>query len=134
MNTEQKSTHAQGPWTVEERNQETNLVRVAGADGITVCNAKGHSARRIVACVNACAGMADPEVWIGMQEKEAAFAKTEIPRLAGQVDLLSSEVERLREVLVGVTRILEAFSYTTQFGKTQRARLEAARAALESAE
>ena len=47
---------------------------------------------------------------------------------------LRSEVERLREVLSGVTRILEAFSYTTQFGKTQRARLEAARAALGAAE
>jgi hypothetical protein len=43
--------------------------------------------------------MADPEVWIGMQEKEAQFAKQEIPRLAGQVDALAAEVERLRELL-----------------------------------
>ena len=42
---------------------------------------------------------------------------------------LMRENERLREALVGVTRILEAFSYATQFGKTQRARLDAARAA-----
>ena len=47
---------------------------------------------------------------------------------------LMRENERLRKALVGVTRILEAFSYTTQFGKTQRARLEAARAALGAAE
>ena len=43
---------------------------------------------------------------------------------------LMRENERLREALAGVTRILEAFSYTTQLGKTQRARLESARAAL----
>jgi hypothetical protein len=46
---------------------------------------------------------------------------------------LRAENERLREALVGVTRILEAFSYTTQLGKTQRARLDAARAALGAA-
>lgn len=57
------------------------------------------NAARIVACVNACEGMADPQVWIGMQEKEAQFAKQEIPRLAGQVDALAAEVERLRELL-----------------------------------
>lgn len=51
-----------------------------------------------------------------------------------EIHALRAEVERLREALVGVTRILEAFSYTTQFGKTQRARLEAARAALGAAE
>ena len=46
---------------------------------------------------------------------------------------LRVEVEQLREALAGVTRILEAFSYTTQFGKTQHARLEAARVALRAA-
>ena len=46
---------------------------------------------------------------------------------------LCAEVKRLREALAGVTRILEAFSYTTQLGKTQRARLDAARAALGAA-
>jgi len=50
------------------------------------------------------------------------------------ITCLMRENERLREALVGVTRILEAFSYTTQFGKTQRARLDAARAALGAAE
>lgn len=53
---------------------------------------------------------------------------------ANAADALRVEVERLREALAGVTRILEAFSYTTQLGKTQRARLEAARAALGAAE
>lgn len=41
------SKHA--PWTVEERDHETNLVRIAGDDGITIANAKGHSARLIAA-------------------------------------------------------------------------------------
>ena len=47
---------------------------------------------------------------------------------------LMRENERLREALAGVTRILEAFSYITQLGKNQNARLEAARAALGAAE
>ena len=46
---------------------------------------------------------------------------------------LMRENERLREALAGVTRILEAFSYTTRLGKNQHARLEAARAALGAA-
>lgn len=36
--------------------------------------------------------------------------------------------------LKGVTRILEAFSYTTQLGKSQRERLDAAKAAIAKAE
>ena len=39
-------------------------------------------------------------------------------------------VRALEQALDGVTRVLEAFSYTTQLGKGQMERLEAAREAL----
>lgn len=51
------SKHA--PWTVEERDHETNLVRIAGDDGITIANAKGHSARLIAAAPELYRRLAD---------------------------------------------------------------------------
>jgi hypothetical protein len=41
--------------------------------------------------------------------------------------------EEMLEALQGVTRILEAFSYTNQFGRSQRDRLNKARAAIAKA-
>lgn len=107
--------HTQGPWQAEySESEESRCVYFIGPHpksglpvaSIPAANPGGvaaANAARIVACVNACAGMLDPQVWIGMKEKEAAFAAKEIPRLAGQVDLLSAEVERLREALAALT-------------------------------
>lgn len=41
---------------------------------------------------------------------------------------LAGAAPTLLETLAGMTRIVEAFSYTTQLGKTQRERLNAAKA------
>jgi len=106
--------HTPGAWYVEGANPpriyaNNGLEIIAQCDSAKEMTKAGElaNAARIVACVNACEGMADPEVWIGMKEKEAAFAATEIPRLAGQVDSLSAEVERLREALAQAVRYVE---------------------------
>lgn len=111
--------HTPGPWQAEYNDSdESRCVYFIGPHpqsgrqvaSIPAANPGGvaeANAARIVACVNACSGMLDPETWIGMQEKEAAFAKTEIPRLAGQVDTLSAENERLRAALAQALRYVE---------------------------
>ena len=110
-----RSQHTPGPWQAEyNESDESRCVYFIGPHpqfglpvaSISAANPGGiaeANAARIVACINACAGMADPEVWIGMQEKEAAFAKTEIPRLVGQIDALSAENAQLREALAALT-------------------------------
>ena len=47
---------------------------------------------------------------------------------------LTAAAPALLEALKGVTRILEAFSYTTKLGKTQQARLTAAKDIITQAE
>ena len=110
-----RAQHTPGPWQTEYNESDEAQCRyfigphpqfglpVASISAANPGGVAEANAARIVSCVNACEGMLDPQVWIGMQEKEAAFAKTEIPRLAGQVDFLSAENERLREALAALT-------------------------------
>jgi len=57
-----------------------------------------------------------------------------LPELIAERDRLRASNAALLAALQGVTRTLEAFSYTTTLGKTQAARLDAARTAIAKAE
>ena len=111
--------HNSEPWRSQIAGQHSWQVLAHSQPGIVGARAvvqhTSHAdADRIVACVNACEGLTEAE----------------LGRFIDVATALRAENQRLREALEGVTRTLEAFSYTTTLGKTQKARLEAARAAL----
>ena len=59
--------------------------------------------------------------------KKAALA------IAEQMRVKDERIRELEDALSGVTRIVEAYSYTNTLGRTQRARYDFARAALAKA-
>lgn len=101
VSTEQK--HTKEPWVAKD----TGVVAISGGANV-ICEAPIHyleshqrwsaNSARIVACVNACAGMPDPAAEFARLRDEVAKLKAE---LFGAMDLLATEINVPLQECVG---------------------------------
>lgn len=99
--------HTPEPWKITDPDQN-GLYGVWSFDG-RHCIAEGlylEDARRIVACVNACAGMADPE-------NEILSLRAEIDRAYSMLEAHNVPRERAKSIANGIDVL------TTRYGKAE---------------
>lgn len=116
--------HTPGPWIVAEHDRASNLYTIQAKDGIMIAKAKGHSAARIVACVNACEGML-PEVLDEYANEGGMFRVfgRHMAKRDEEIFALRAEVERVK----GLLRFMVDAAYTEPGMQIYKAHIEEAR-------
>ena len=101
------SRHTPEPWKCSCEGVDPHWSIITAKGGLIVANVHNYgkpeaNSVRICACVNACAGMADPSVEISALRSRS----NNVPAMCAEVETLRAEIAALREALKGCRELL----------------------------